>query len=132
MMKCERETRKGRTALAPELLSEFEGALRRRKSLLEGDVLGLERDWTDQSELDPAHSSHMAESGSDAFEEDVRLARMESAGDEICEIEEALGRIRDGAYGICEGCRAPVPVARLRAIPYTRLCIPCKETEETA
>jgi DnaK suppressor protein len=118
--------------LAPELLNEFERMLRQRKSALAGDVLGLERDWTDRSELDPAHSSHMAESGSDAFEEDVRLARMESAGDEIVEIEEALDRIRDGTYGACEGCGAPIRIARLRAIPYARYCIPCKEAEETA
>jgi DnaK suppressor protein len=119
-------------ALHPEDLEEFEETLRRRKAVLTDDVLGLERDWTDKTELDPARSSHMAESGTDACEEDFRLARMEAAGDEIFEIEAALGRIREGMYGSCEACGHAIPVHRLRAIPYARLCIPCKEAEEEA
>lgn len=124
--------RNGERALHPEDLSEFEELLRRRKARLVDDVLGLERAWTDKSEADGAHASHMAESGTDTFEEDVRLARMESAGEEMEEIEEALRRIEEGTFGICEECRAKIGVERLRAIPYARLCIPCKALEEAA
>ncbi len=42
-------------------------------------------------------------------------------------IEEALGRIKRGTYGICEACRQPTPKARLNAVPWTRLCRECKE-----
>jgi RNA polymerase-binding transcription factor DksA len=132
MMTPQVEPRNGTRALHPEELSEFEELLRRRKALLADDVLGLERAWTDHSEMDGAHSNHMAESGSDSFEEDVRLARMESAGEEIEEIEAALERVRDGAFGTCEECGKAISLERLRAIPYARLCIPCKQVEETA
>jgi RNA polymerase-binding transcription factor DksA len=130
MMTREAEARNGGTTLHPELLSEMEEILKRRKASLVDDVLGLERSRTDNSEMVPAHSSHMAESGTDAFEEELRLARMESAGDEIFEIEEALRRIREGTYGTCEACAAALPVGRLRAIPYARLCLACKVAEE--
>jgi RNA polymerase-binding protein DksA len=119
-------------AVHPENLAEFEELLRRRKAFLVDDVLGLERAWTDVSELDGAHSNHMAESGSDTYEEELRLERMESAGEEIEEIDAALDRLREGAYGACEECGKAISLERLRAIPYARLCIPCKQVEEAA
>ena len=130
MVTTETEPRNGALALAPEMLQELEEILRRRKALLADDVLGLERGWTDKSEGDASHSNHVAESGTDAFEEDLRLSRMQSAGDELIEIEEALGRIRGGTFGVCEGCGNTLSLERLRAIPYARLCIPCKQTDE--
>ena len=124
-------TRKSGPLLHPENLSEFEELLRRRRMFLADDVLGLERAWTDVSELDAAHSNHMAESGSDTYEEELRLARMESAGDELGEIDAALERLQHGTYGSCEECGTPISFARLRAIPYARLCLTCKQAEET-
>jgi DnaK suppressor protein len=46
-------------------------------------------------------------------------------------IEEALGRIEKGAYGICRDCGEPIPPARLNAIPWTRVCVACKEKQNT-
>jgi DnaK suppressor protein len=45
-------------------------------------------------------------------------------------IEEALQRIEHGTYGICRDCGEPVAVARLNAIPWTRVCITCKEKQK--
>jgi DnaK suppressor protein len=42
-------------------------------------------------------------------------------------IEEALERIRRGTYGICVECEKPISHARLRAVPWARLCLRCKE-----
>lgn len=125
------KSRNGGTALHPEVLHEVEVLLRRRKALLADDVLGLERGWTDKSEHDPARSSP-AEAGTDAYEEDLRLARMEAAAEEIEEIEEALERIHEGTFGVCAECAKPISLERLRAIPYARLCIRCKQLEEAA
>lgn len=122
----------GRRIFHPEDLLAFEELLKSRKASLIDDVLGLEREWTDRSEHDAAHSSHMADSGTDACEEDLRLSRMETTGDEIEEINEALARIREGTFGICEECEKPIHLERLRAIPYARLCVPCKRVEEAA
>jgi DnaK suppressor protein len=51
---------------------------------------------------------------------DVRLLRA---------IEEALTRIKRGTFGICEVCQRPISQARLKAVPWTRLCLDCKEHE---
>lgn len=44
-------------------------------------------------------------------------------------IEEALGRIDRGTYGVCRDCGEPIAPARLNAIPWTRVCISCKEKQ---
>jgi len=57
------------------------------------------------------------------MEKELSLAR--NASDLLAQVEEALGRIRSGTYGICEGCGKPIPVARLDAVPHTKLCVDC-------
>jgi RNA polymerase-binding transcription factor len=44
-------------------------------------------------------------------------------------IEEALYRMEKGTYGICRDCGDPIPAARLEAIPWTRVCITCKQKQ---
>lgn len=46
-------------------------------------------------------------------------------------IEEALARIDKGSYGICRDCGEPISPARLNAIPWTRVCITCKEKQSS-
>ncbi len=46
-------------------------------------------------------------------------------------IEEALARIDKGTYGACRDCGEPISPARLNAIPWTRVCITCKEKQNT-
>lgn len=48
----------------------------------------------------------------------------------VTKIDEALKRIRDGEYGICEECDEPIGVERLKARPVTTLCIDCKAAQE--
>jgi DnaK suppressor protein len=44
-------------------------------------------------------------------------------------IEEALWRMEKGTYGVCRDCGEPIAPARLNAIPWTRVCITCKEKQ---
>ena len=46
-------------------------------------------------------------------------------------IEEALLRIENGTYGTCRDCGEPIATARLNAIPWTRVCITCKEKQQS-
>ncbi len=61
---------------------------------------------------------------------DSQLAALGSR--ELRQIERAIDMIRDGRYGICESCEHPIPIARLRAVPFAPLCVDCQRTlEET-
>lgn len=42
------------------------------------------------------------------------------------EIDEAFGRVEQGTYGTCLGCREPIPAERLEILPYTRHCVACR------
>jgi RNA polymerase-binding transcription factor len=46
-------------------------------------------------------------------------------------IEEALYRMERGTYGVCRDCGEPIAAARLEAIPWTRVCISCKQKQST-
>jgi DnaK suppressor protein len=47
-------------------------------------------------------------------------------------IDEAIARIDDGTYGVCESCGGPIGIKRLEARPVTTLCIECKTEQEEA
>lgn len=49
---------------------------------------------------------------------------------ELHQIERALQRLKQGTYGVCEGCGCKIPVGRLNALPYTTLCIGCQREME--
>lgn len=57
-----------------------------------------------------------------------QLAEVESR--ELASIENALQRMRDGQYGVCEACSCSIPMARLNALPYATLCINCQRERE--
>ena len=49
----------------------------------------------------------------------------------ITKIDEALGRLHDGSYGLCEECGGHISVDRLKVRPVTTLCVPCKAEQES-
>lgn len=76
----------------------------------------------DACEEQPAFSLHMADAGTDSYDRDFALSRVSSEQDAVYEIDEAMMRIRRGAYGICELTGKPIEPKRLEAIPWTRFC----------
>jgi DnaK suppressor protein len=45
-------------------------------------------------------------------------------------IEDALARVEDGTYGVCDSCETDIAEARLEALPFTRLCVNCQAERE--
>jgi RNA polymerase-binding transcription factor DksA len=68
----------------------------------------------------PTFSEHMADAGTDHYDRDFALSLLSSEQNALYEIEQALNRIFDGTYGKCELTNKPIPIARLKAIPWTR------------
>jgi DnaK suppressor protein len=73
---------------------------------------------------------HMADIGSDNFEQEFTLSLMENDGGTLEQIETSLERIEEGTYGQCEECGAKIPKSRLNAIPYAILCVRCAQQQE--
>lgn len=80
---------------------------------------------------------HQADAGSDAYDRDFALSLLSKEQDGLYEIEQALARIDNGTYGICEMSYKIIPILRLEAIPFARLTVECqaqweKERGQTA
>ena len=68
---------------------------------------------------------HMAELGSDNFEQEFTLSLLATEEDTLGMIERALERIENGSFGTCEECGGTIPKARLNALPHTPVCVKC-------
>jgi DnaK suppressor protein len=73
---------------------------------------------------------HMADIGSDNFEQEFTLSLLENEGAALEKIDTSLERIEDGTYGTCEECGVKIPKTRLNAIPYASLCVKCASQQE--
>jgi len=77
-----------------------------------------------------AYDNHPADYGSQMYERSKDLGLLQEARRQLLEIEEAKQAIMAGSYGICQGCRRPIPDERLLALPATVFCVECKKTQE--
>lgn len=73
---------------------------------------------------------HMADLGSDAYEQEFTLSLMETEEGTLEAIEAALERIESGSFGVCEECSGVIPKTRINAIPYVSLCVKCAAQNE--
>jgi len=87
----------------------------------EADSLAQEREPGDVQ-----FDEESGEGGTVTVDRERDLALSAQARVVIEEIDDALSRIDDKTYGACERCFQPIPKARLRALPYARLCVACK------
>ena len=104
------------------------------RARMRGDVTAMAEIALRKSGAEGAEHStmpiHMAELGSDNYEQEFTLSLMESEGDTLGSIEDALERIEAGVYGTCTGCGGVIPKTRLNAIPFTPVCVKCAEKLE--
>lgn len=84
------------------------------------------------SELSDLPINHLADRGSDNFARDMLIGILQNSEAEICDIDLALEKIDAGTFGVCENCNSRIAKSRLKALPFARLCIKCRELEEEA
>ncbi len=114
--------------LTKEDLHHFRMLLLDKRAELLGDVNSIESEALKKSRLDAAGDLssmpiHMADLGTDNFEQEFSLGLMASERKLLSEINAALKRIDDGSFGICEGTGERIPRARLEANPWARYTI---------
>ena len=73
---------------------------------------------------------HMADYGSDSYEQETTLQLIETNSLSLRDVDNALKRIEQGTYGLCEDCEALIPHARLAVLPHARYCIACQSKRE--
>jgi DnaK suppressor protein len=125
-----KEPTAGPYAKEPAFLEEQRSLLTEERSVYQGQAedLRAEADSLAQEREpgDVQFDEESGEGGTVAVDRERDLALSAQALGAVEEIDDALRRIDRKTYGACERCHQPIPKARLRALPYARLCVACK------
>ncbi len=101
------------------------------RSRLRNDVESMTDEALGGENVEASHMPiHMAELGSDNFEQEFTLSLLATEEDTLGLIEQALVRIENKTFGICEECGGVIPKTRLNALPHTPLCVKCAASRE--
>ena len=73
----------------------------------------------------------VGDEASQSYERQVSLEISQNERETLRLIDDALDRLKRGEYGICSNCGESITDARLKAVPYTELCLQCKSDEES-
>jgi DnaK suppressor protein len=111
-------------------MQPFKDRLLLLRARLRGDVNAMARNALNKTRMESSGDLssmpiHMADLGSDNYEQEFTLTLMESEEETLNKIEAALERIAEGVYGLCLECGGKIPKTRLNAIPYTPYCVKC-------
>ncbi|NPV26628.1 MAG: conjugal transfer protein TraR [Firmicutes bacterium] len=115
------------TAIRQKLLAERAELVERIRHFDDG---GLAEPMGNSVDELSSYDNHPADLGSEMFERGKDLALRENAKIQLMKVDEALKRLEEGRYGICEHCGQPIPSERLEAVPTASLCLNCKANEE--
>lgn len=121
-------TRTRRRRLTAAQIQHFKKLLLLKRAEIVGDVSEMEGEALKKSRLDATGDLssmpiHMADVGTDNYEQEFALGLMDSERKLLREIDDALERVERGTYGICEGTGRSIPKARLEAQPWARYCV---------
>jgi RNA polymerase-binding protein DksA len=120
-----------KSSLTPSEIQKFKESLLEKRNEILHNVLCMEDETLHKAKTDLSNAPfHMADAGSDNFEMENTLCLMDSERKILLEIRNALDRIEQGTYGICEGGGERIPKTRLKAIPWARYCLNCANLSE--
>ena len=108
-------------------LEDYESRLKGLLAVLTGDIDKLEQEALgDRAQAQDSSS----EGGADSYFQEFSLELLERDESTVREVLSALDRIKQGSFGLCESCSAPILKERLKLVPHARNCIECQRTEE--
>lgn len=121
-------TRAKKSRLTASDIERFKKMLLEKRRDILSDVNEIEGEALKKSRSDATGDLssmpiHMADIGTDNYEQEFALELMDGERKLLREIDDALGRIEQGTYGICEGKGTPIAKARLEANPWARYCV---------
>ncbi len=116
----EKKQRKEFLKQAAEMLEEMKRPLMREmQGRVKGETEGVKDDGRDTYDL-----------ASDERDREINFILNDREREKLLAIDEALQRIADKTYGICESCEGEIQLGRLKVLPFTRLCVKCQEENE--
>jgi RNA polymerase-binding transcription factor DksA len=125
----------GAAKLGKNELAKFRELLLKIRAELLGDYTSLSNGTLNHNSQEASGNLskmpiHMADVGTDTFNQDMDIQLLEGEHRRLKLIDEALRRIDEGTYGVCLYSGKPIPKARLTAIPYARYTVEAQEELE--
>jgi DnaK suppressor protein len=108
--------------------------LKKKDQILE-DIKHISDDTLKKSQKEASgdisgYSYHMADVATDTYDREFSLGLASNERKLLYELDDALKKIEEGVFGICEDCEILISKTRLKAVPYARLCVKCQEKKE--
>lgn len=110
-----------------ETLKTLRKTLLRRRDALRKALIG---DLSLLRELHQQKTGDPLDAAADTVQDELNSQLVEVEARELAAIEEAIAKFDSGKFGDCEECGKPIPLNRLKALPYANECIECKRREE--
>ena len=115
--------------LAESTLNRFKRLLQDKEKQLKAVVAEHEAERSEvrmaETAAERSPDPDSADGGAMAFEFEKELSVDRNTRDILAQVRTAILAVEDGTYGNCRVCNRPIPVARLRALPHTSLCVQC-------
>lgn len=116
-------------------LTQYKKTLLEIREKLVGNVNSMEDEALRKSRQDASGDLsnvpiHMADVGTDNYGRDLTIGLIQNGEEELRAIDEALERINNKTFGLCQECEKKISKARLSALPYVKCCIECQRLEE--
>jgi DnaK suppressor protein len=108
-------------------LQFFEEILNERKAQLQKNIISFAEEQAGAQRDDLKDEGDLASASGGAIISDAIITQQRK---ELEEIEYAFKKMKDGSYGTCEMCEDPIGMPRLKAKPFARYCIVCREIVE--
>ena len=121
-------------ALSKQQLKQFKEVLLEERAKFAGEIKSIAHDASknprEASGDLSAYTVHMADMSADTYERELAMNIASSEQEVLYQIDDALKRMDEGTYGMCQECNKPITLRRLKAVPYTSLCISCQRDKE--
>ncbi len=120
--------------MTKQQLKQFRQALLRERAKYAGEIRAIVKEASksprDASGDLSSYTIHMADMSADTYQRELSMNLASTEQEVLYQIDDALKRLEEGSYGVCQECSKPVSLSRLKAVPYTPMCISCQRTTE--
>lgn len=115
-------------------LKQFRQLLLQHRAKCAGEIKSIAKE-TSKSPREASgdlssYTIHMADMSADAYDRELAMNIAEGSQEVLYQIDEAIKRIEDGTFGVCQTCQKPIGIGRLKVVPHASMCIECQRDKE--
>jgi RNA polymerase-binding protein DksA len=121
--------------LSKKDLTAFKKLILKRKEEILDDIKHISDDTLKKSQKDASgdisgYTYHMADVATDTYDREFSLGLASNDREMLYAYEDALKKLEEGTFGVCEECNNVIAKTRLKAVPYAPLCVKCQAKKE--